>query len=94
MFEKNNDGVELIGLGKCTLDDVFNDPNGIGHVEEDGEYYYVFPNYKPGCCVDNIWMINKKSHQVSMTDPFDLFIHDVISKLKNVPLEKFKGRVS
>lgn len=94
MFEKNKDGIELRGLGECTLDDVFNDPNGIGQIQEDDEYYYVFPNYKPGYCGDSLWMINKKNHQVSFTDMRDLFFYDVMDKLKDVPFGDFKRRVS
>lgn len=94
MIKRNKDGVELFGLGKCILDDVFNDPNGIGHVEEDEEYYYVFPDYKPGYCGDTIWMVNKEDHQVSFTNVSTLTVCDVMDKLKDVPFDVFKERVS
>lgn len=94
MFSKNKDGVELYGLGECTLEDVFNDPNGIGHVEEDEEYYYIFPNYKSGYCGDSLWMVNKKSCQVSFTNVSTLIACDVIDRLKDIPFDNFKRRVS
>lgn len=94
MLSKNKDGVELRGLGECTLDDVFNDPNGLGCVKEDAEYYYVFPNYKPGYCGDSLWMINKKNHLVSITDMRDLFFCDVIDRLKDISFDNFKRKVS
>lgn len=94
MFKTNKDGVELLGLGKCTLDDVYNDPNGISNVEEDNEYYYVFPCYKPGYCGDSLWMVNKKTLQVSFTNMSTLVVHDVLDKLTEVPFDVFKKRVS
>lgn len=93
MTEKSKDGIELLGLGKVTLGDVLNDSNGIGHVGEDEEYYYVFPDFKPGYCGDSIWMINKNNRQVSFTNISTLIVCDVIDKLRDVPLEVFKKRV-
>ena len=94
MAKKSKDGIELFGLGKVTLDDVFNDPNGIKQVGEDEEYYYVFPDYKPGNCGDTIWMINKQNRQVSFTNTSTLVVYDVVDRLKDVSLNVFKERVS
>lgn len=94
MFEKSKDGVELRGLGECTLNDIFNDPNGIGKIRQDEEYYYVFPDYKPGYCGDSLWMVNKMNRQVSFTDMRDLFVCGVLDKLKDVSFDEFKRRAS
>lgn len=90
----NKDGVELRGLGQCTLKDVFNDPSGLRNVQEDDEYYYVFPDYKPGYCGDELWMVNKRNKEVSHTDLRDLCFNDVLDKLKDIHFEEFRKRVS
>lgn len=93
-MDVNKDGVELLGLGQYTIKDVFNDPSGIHNVQEDKEYYYVFPDYKSGYCGDSLWMVNKRNKMVSCTNISTLIVTDVLDSLRDVPLEEFKKRVS
>lgn len=75
-------------------EDVFNDLNGIGSIQEDDEYHYVFLNYTPGYCGGSPWMIDKENGQVSRTNMSTLIICDVIDRLKDVLLNDFKRRIS
>lgn len=70
---KNSDGVVLTGLGVFTLDDVFDDPNGIDYALIDNEYYYVFPDKESGSCGDSFWMVNRNNRLVSTTSITQLF---------------------
>lgn len=93
--KRNTDGVLLCGLGELTLNDVFNDPNGLDYVLIDSEYYYVFPKYKSGYCGDAFWMVNKKDiNKVSTTSITALFdtpkVLERLDTLKRINIDEWK----
>lgn len=88
-MKKSKDGVELECLGEYTMDEVINCPQGIHDVSEDQDFYYVFPHAEPGSSGDHVWMVNKKTKEISGTNISTLVVYDVYDKLTDVPIDEF-----